>query len=440
MCDTFIALGSRTASGAIIFGKNSDREPNEEQCLEYIPAQDHRSDDTLQCTYLTIPQVAHTHAILISRPFWMWGAEMGANEYGVVIGNEAVFTKVPGARDKRLTGMDLLRLALERAVSSREALTVMTELLDAHGQGGPCGYQDKKMAYHNSFILADPEEAWVLETAGPFWAAKQVRDATAISNGLTLGSDLDLMHPGLIDHAKEKGWLKPGETFHFARCYSDWFYTTFSGCRARRARSLDLLNDPSRSLDLLSAFAHLRDHGKEPYRPDRHFLMTRVCAHAANPLSRHAAQTTASFVAELHPANRTYWVTATAAPCISWYKPVRFHENWVLDLEAAMPSGPDGLSTWWNHERLHRTVLLDFPHRHSLIESQRDQWEQGMVEKATATSDRDFHLLSRKAFEEARQMEADWLERFREQPVTGRNRWLYSLYWARQNRASGVRL
>ena len=41
----------------------------------------------------------------------MWGAEMGANELGVVIGNEAVWTKLTNAESmtKRLLGMDLLR-------------------------------------------------------------------------------------------------------------------------------------------------------------------------------------------------------------------------------------------------------------------------------------------------------------------------------------------
>ena len=95
MCDTFIALPSVTVDQSVIFGKNSDREPNEAQVLEFYPGSSYKKGDQISCTYLSIPQVSKTNAILISRPFWMWGAEIGANEHGVVIGNEAVWTKMP---------------------------------------------------------------------------------------------------------------------------------------------------------------------------------------------------------------------------------------------------------------------------------------------------------------------------------------------------------
>lgn len=67
--------------------------------------------EMFQCTYIEIPQVEKTYAVILSKPAWMWGAEMGANECGVCIGNEAVWTKLNGPDDEveRLLGMDLLR-------------------------------------------------------------------------------------------------------------------------------------------------------------------------------------------------------------------------------------------------------------------------------------------------------------------------------------------
>ena len=225
MCDTFAAMPSATMDGSVLFGKNSDREPNEAQALEYYPPEKYKAGTELKATYITIPQAEETYGVLLSRPFWMWGAEIGANDRGVVIGNEAVWTKMPLNKKDGLTGMDLLRLALERGGTAQEALYVIVQMLEDYGQGGICGYQDKKMAYHNSYILADPKEAWVLETAAHLWAARKVREFASISNGLTIGEEIDLQHPRLIQTARKKGWLKKGETFHFSNCLSDWFYT-----------------------------------------------------------------------------------------------------------------------------------------------------------------------------------------------------------------------
>ncbi len=119
MCDTLVALGNSTADGSVIFAKNSDREPNEAHELVLIPRASHPAGSTVSCTYIDIPQVAETFAVLLAKPFWIWGAEMGANEKGVAIGNEAVFTKVPMEKQPGLIGMDFLRLALERAATAR---------------------------------------------------------------------------------------------------------------------------------------------------------------------------------------------------------------------------------------------------------------------------------------------------------------------------------
>lgn len=63
----------------------------------------------LQCTYIQISQVEQTHAVVLSKPAWMWGAEMGANDQGVCIGNEAVWTQEPVTPGEALLGMDLVR-------------------------------------------------------------------------------------------------------------------------------------------------------------------------------------------------------------------------------------------------------------------------------------------------------------------------------------------
>jgi dipeptidase len=119
MCDTMAIV----SPGQVLFAKNSDRDPNEAQLLDWQPRRSHAAGSKVQCTWMAIPQVAQTAAVLLSRPFWMWGAEMGANEHGVVIGNQAVFTRQPTSKTG-LTGMDLLRLALERAQTAQEAMTV----------------------------------------------------------------------------------------------------------------------------------------------------------------------------------------------------------------------------------------------------------------------------------------------------------------------------
>ena len=134
MCDTIGVLRGSYA----LFGKNSDRSPNEAQVTELYPARIYDGDE-VACTYRLIPQAKETLSVLLSRPVWMWGAEIGVNEAGVAIGNEAVFTKGKYGAPS-LTGMDLLRLGLERAESAERAVNVIIELLETYG-----GWASKKV-------------------------------------------------------------------------------------------------------------------------------------------------------------------------------------------------------------------------------------------------------------------------------------------------------
>lgn len=117
MCDT---IGKLFSNQSALFGKNSDRSRNEPQTLLYYPAKTH-SEGKIKTTYIEVEQSKETKAMILSRPTWLWGAEMGVNECGVCIGNEAVFTK--GKYGKTgLTGMDMVRLALERSENAKSAI------------------------------------------------------------------------------------------------------------------------------------------------------------------------------------------------------------------------------------------------------------------------------------------------------------------------------
>jgi len=434
MCDTLIAAPSATADGVALLAKNSDREPNEAHHVIALPAADHPPRSAVRCTYIEIPQAAHTYAVLLAKPFWIWGAEMGVNEHGVAIGNEAVFTKMPYDRDPGLIGMDHLRLALERAAAAREAVDVIAGLLARHGQGGNCGFH-KKLVYHNSFLIADPREAWVLETAGPHWAARQVRGVYTISNGITIGSEWDLASPDLVGHAVREGWCKERDRFDFAGCYSDRIYTPLSACRRRQGRTSALLAQRQGQVGVGTMIDALRDHGgQSEWRPDRSLLGGQVCAHASWGPVR-GSQTTGSIVCHLHPEHPTLFVTGASAPCTGIFKPV-----W---LDAPLPdAGPaptgtyDPQTLYWRHEVLHRETLRDYG-RIALYRDERDKLEQAFVAEALAAAGApaaERGALAARCAARADEAERRWQERISREPVRARRGALHTAAWRAFNR------
>ena len=92
-CDNIVALSDTTVSGSTLVGKNSDRPATETQPLVYNEGGAHAPGETLNLAYRTISQVDQTYTTLGAAPYWCWGYEMGLNEDGLTIGNEAVFTR-----------------------------------------------------------------------------------------------------------------------------------------------------------------------------------------------------------------------------------------------------------------------------------------------------------------------------------------------------------
>ena len=370
MCDTFVALGDATNGAKVILGKNSNREPNEAQALIRIPAQDN-SETWVKCTYIHIPQIPHTHEVILSKPFHIWGAEMGVNEHGLTIGNAAVFTKTVFEKDNfGLTGMDMTRLALERANTALQALFLIAQWTEEYGQDAYGGYQDKRFYYCSSFLIADKHDAYVLETADRQWAAKKIKDFYPISNGLTIEGEYDFSSENIIKYAIEKGWHTDGEPFSFRKAYSDRFYTRMSHSTVRRKLSMDLFQENHRKIDAIVAMNILRSHGNQTdkFHPAHGNLKT-LCVHASGwtcPI-----QTTGSMVVELHEDEQdVFWFTGTAAPCISVFKPFFIGDITLLPNQFKQPSATYDESLWWKAERLHRKVLRNYPKLTALFQKE----------------------------------------------------------------------
>ena len=397
MCDTIVHVDA----GRVLFAKNSDRDPNEAQALEWHPAQVHPAGTSVRCTYVEVPQVPRTHATVLSRPFWMWGAEMGTNEHGLTIGNEAVFTRQPYA-DTGLTDMDLLRLTLERAVGTDEAVSTLIDLLEAHGQGGGCGHEDRGFTYHNSFLVADPHRAAVLETAGSRWAVEEVTaGARSISNGLTIPA--------------------------FARQHSDRLRTRVSACGVRRGRTEAAARQVTGPADLAAV---LRDHGAHdaPDYSPINGAMAAPCMHAGGLLT--ASQTTASWISELAAGAQRHWATGTAAPCTSFFKPVVV--DTPVDLGPAPTDRFDQAVTWWRHERLHRLALRDPARFLPRFTSERDRLEAAWFASPPDPS---------AAFADADSRTAGWTADIAAEVAAGRRdvrpRYVQR-YWRIRDRRAGV--
>jgi dipeptidase len=301
MCDT---LCVRT-NGAMLFAKNSDRHPDEAQVVEWHAPR--ASGTELHTQYLTIAD-SGAHAFLGSRPTWLWGVEHGVNEHGVAIGNEKIWTvERPHDQPAALLGMDLVRLGLERARTADDALTVLTTLIERYGQGGS-GEPHRDEPYYSSFLVADPDGGFVVETSNRTWAARPVGAGAAISNRISLGTNWTCASP---DVAPDTDF----DAYRWTRMPTAIADRRLALTGATVARGCETTaGDLARTLR-----SHGLDRGAQELPaeigPDGSGFS--VCMHRPESHS----QTTASMIAELRPSAPPRAWMSLGNPCMSVYVP-----------------------------------------------------------------------------------------------------------------------
>ncbi len=205
--------------------------------LSNKPAADHQPGDSL--TFRSgrnnvegkIHQVSHTYAVI--------GFQM--NEHQLAIG-ETTFTgrEELWNHTKYLQYWHLMSLALERAKTAREAIEVITSIVEQYGYGSE----------GESFSLVDPNEAWILEMIGTgdggegaIWVARKIPDGmiSAHANMARIGEfplddpDNCLYSENVISFAVEKGYYNPdsGEPFRFNEAYNPASPDRLKYCESR---------------------------------------------------------------------------------------------------------------------------------------------------------------------------------------------------------------
>ena len=174
-----------------------------------------------------IPEVAHTYSTIGNM-----------NEHGLTIA-ESTWGGRPELEGSGLIDYgSLIYITLQRARTAREAIKVMTDLVNEYGYGSE----------GESFSIADPDEAWIMELIGKgksdpgaVWVARRVPDGYISGHAnhsrihtFPLNDAETIYSPDVIDFARSQGYFSgKDKDFDFSRAYAGTDAGALRGCDAR---------------------------------------------------------------------------------------------------------------------------------------------------------------------------------------------------------------
>lgn len=235
-CTNLIAGKKATTDGSVLMTYAADSH-NLYGMLTHTPAADHKAGEMRKVVEWDtgkplgeIPQVAHTYNVVGNM-----------NEHQLAIGEstwggheELVDTTGNSVIDYG----SLIQIALERATNARDAIKVMTDLVEKYGYASS----------GESFSVADKDEVWVLEMIGKgaekgaVWVAVRIPDDAISGHAneprirkVDFKDKKNVMHsPDVISFARKRGYFNgKDEDFSFADAYCHHDQGERRGCDAR---------------------------------------------------------------------------------------------------------------------------------------------------------------------------------------------------------------
>ncbi|MFO8073451.1 MAG: C69 family dipeptidase [Polyangia bacterium] len=284
-CTNFLITRDASADGSTMITYAADSHVLYGE-LYYTPAGRHLPGDTIEIhewdtgDHLgSIPQVEETYSVVGN-----------INEHQVAIGETTW-----GGREelKESEGVldygSLMYIALQRARTAREAIEVMTSLVEEHGYASS----------GETFSISDPYEVWIMEMIGKgkeekgaLWVARRIPEGYVAAHAnqarirtFPLNKKKQCLYADdVVDFAREKGWYEgPDEEFSFAGVYAPLTWTSLRFCEARvwafynrvapsleldtgyidgdeDAEPLPLYIEPDRKLSVHDVMELMRDH------------------------------------------------------------------------------------------------------------------------------------------------------------------------------------
>ena len=265
-CTNFIVGKNASADGSVICSYNADSY-GAFMWLYHYPAAKHQKGDMRKIfewdtnKYLgEIPEAEETYNVVGN-----------INEWQVTIGETTY-----GGREEMVdsTGIidygSLIYIGLQRSKTAREAISVMTSLVEKYGY-----YSEGE-----TFTICDPNEAWILEMQGcgpdrtvskerVVWVARRIPDDAICgqSNQSRIGrlplkdKENVLYSKNVIKFARSKGWFDgKDEDFSWKNAYA---FPDFSGRRICDARVWSFFNHHVSGMDRYLPWALGKDKDAE---------------------------------------------------------------------------------------------------------------------------------------------------------------------------------
>ena len=262
-CTNFIVGKGASADGSVICTYNAD-DYGMFQSLCHYPAAKHAPGEMRRVVdwdtnkyHGDIPEAAETYNVIGN-----------INEYQVTIGETTY-----GGREEMVdsTGIldygSLIYIALQRSKTAREAISVMTTLVETYGYNSE----------GETFTICDPNEAWIMEMMGmgpgsksAVWVALRIPDDAICAHAnqsRTTKFDMKdkknvLFSKNVVKYAKKMGWFSGKDAdFSWNEAYAK---PDFSGRRYCEARVWSFFNHFSNDMNRYLPYAMGKGEYDEP--------------------------------------------------------------------------------------------------------------------------------------------------------------------------------